>query len=327
MKNKAEFLPQFCARAIIQFRKDAKLAKKINPMLHGTFCMVASLLEMAEKFVLPVNAEIYRINGGDAKLPTPEELQSTAIMPAPVCAFEYAWDRIPESEIELGLEAAKKRITLIISRSAFYAQAYSELGLPPPPEVVESLNDNVGVILSMFYSEGMGGWVLAGLFVSANLPFDMRPHDPPGLIHNFYQMHAVVTDYSHKVASEKDTQLAMAEYFPDFTAIIQVCHALRAGAKVATHTEKSSNRRTMFKAKGVGGFEYHTLVLPGMNASSGVPSISANHAAGWSPRHHFRRAHIRKLPTGVLTFVRHCFVGDKENGEVMKRYSVEKVHG
>lgn len=43
-----------------------------------------------------------------------------------------------------------------------------------------------------------------------------------------------------------------------------------------------------------------------------------------SPRFHVRRAHIRKLPTGVLTFVRQCFVGDPEKGVVGKHYKMER---
>lgn len=51
----------------------------------------------------------------------------------------------------------------------------------------------------------------------------------------------------------------------------------------------------------------------------GLPAPVTCFEYPWS---YARRAHIRKLPTGVLTFVRQCFVGDKERGEVKKHYAM-----
>lgn len=41
---------------------------------------------------------------------------------------------------------------------------------------------------------------------------------------------------------------------------------------------------------------------------------------GTSPRMHWRRGHIRRLPSGALTWVRHCMVGRAENGRIEKEY-------
>jgi hypothetical protein len=101
-------------------------------------------------------------------------------------------------------------------------------------------------------------------------------------------------------------------------AAIQCCHSLRAGATLEERSEPSAARRWKMEKRGVGGFTYHVLKLPsktGQTLEMGVGS----HA---SPRFHIRRAHIRKLPTGVLTFVRQCFVGDRDRGTVKKHYQM-----
>lgn len=41
-----------------------------------------------------------------------------------------------------------------------------------------------------------------------------------------------------------------------------------------------------------------------------------------SPRQHFRRGHLRRLQNGDVVWVRHCLVGNKEQGVVNKSYSI-----
>jgi hypothetical protein len=50
-------------------------------------------------------------------------------------------------------------------------------------------------------------------------------------------------------------------------------------------------------------------------------AIGGSHA---SPRFHVRRGHIRRLPNGRLTWVKHCTVGDAALGRIVKDYRVPK---
>lgn len=43
-----------------------------------------------------------------------------------------------------------------------------------------------------------------------------------------------------------------------------------------------------------------------------------------SPRFHVRRGHVRRLPTGALTWVRQCTVGDASIGTIHKTYRVKE---
>lgn len=62
---------------------------------------------------------------------------------------------------------------------------------------------------------------------------------------------------------------------------------------------------------------YHILDVPGHETSDA--ELGGTHA---SPRFHLRRGHVRRLPTGVSTWVRHCAVGSPANGMVKKDYRV-----
>jgi hypothetical protein len=287
-------------------------------VLRGT----AQLLVEAEKFVLPINGEIYRDNGSEAKLPTEDELQSTMVMPAPVCAFEYAWtkDTISADEKTRWVSVPTKRITLVIGFGEMMKRVEE---IPNLSEENYSDIANRVAIFGLYYSDQAQGWTLPDVYLTCKTPFSIVA--PPGMTDGFVMEVVPVHILGDKI-TEREKQIACTDHFADITAVIQACHSMRAGATPRKHTEQSSNRRQYFKAKGAGGFEYHTLVLPGQTGkAAGVPSVSAQHASGWSPRHHFRRAHIRKLSSGALTFVRHTFVGKKEDGEVMKRYAVGEV--
>jgi hypothetical protein len=99
---------------------------------------------------------------------------------------------------------------------------------------------------------------------------------------------------------------------------IECCHALRAGATLQERAALSELKRRILEKKGYPTFTYHELRLPG---HVGGAVLGGHHD---SPRFHVRRAHIRKLHSGDLTFVRQCFVGDPERGLVAKHYAVSK---
>jgi hypothetical protein len=112
----------------------------------------------------------------------------------------------------------------------------------------------------------------------------------------------------------------LGEMLPDLTAVVQCCHALRAGALFQERRETSSARRWKMDKHGVGGFTYHVLKIPTKATGHQATGTGGSHE---SPRFHVRRAHIRKLSSGQLTFVRQCFVGDAQAGSVSKHYQLK----
>jgi hypothetical protein len=68
-------------------------------------------------------------------------------------------------------------------------------------------------------------------------------------------------------------------------------------------------------------FEYRVLEIKPGRACKKPNNGGTTHA---SPRLHWRRGHIRRLPSGDLTWVQPCMVGDKEAGEIKKDYRVKK---
>ena len=67
-------------------------------------------------------------------------------------------------------------------------------------------------------------------------------------------------------------------------------------------------------------YDYHVLVVKTDQHNPRTDNtLGGNHA---SPRFHWRRGHIRKLPTGKNTWVRSCAVGQTEMGIIEKDYVV-----
>ena len=65
-------------------------------------------------------------------------------------------------------------------------------------------------------------------------------------------------------------------------------------------------------------YEYKKLIL-NVKTSIISGSNSGNHS---SPRMHFRRGHVRTLPSGKKTPVQSCIVGKRDNGVIEKDYDV-----
>lgn len=81
--------------------------------------------------------------------------------------------------------------------------------------------------------------------------------------------------------------------------------------------KKKSNGR---KGKGLPLYSYKTLhINPNKTNARNISDNIGTHA---SPRLHLRRGHIRKLPSGLTTWVQSCMVGTQDNGIIEKDYVV-----
>lgn len=302
-----EFLPQYAAQAVIDLEKQAKRLQA-HPgahYYHTAIKSVATLIRSAVHVVLPANGEIYRGNyrGGDR--PTADELESFAGLPAPVTCFEYPWT-IPKPDDDTGY-AAPRRITIV-------SDGKQNSTVKPLPETIFC-----ATIISVIYNEAFKCWQLMDVDIAVAQPLRVDTNDI-GHWGYFGRVRNLNTGQDF-APNDPVARKAAGEYKPDMTAVIQCCHALRAGATFDERVESSASRKWKFDKRGVGGFTYHVLRLPAaVSRAGGVPTGTHD-----SPRFHVRRAHIRKLPTGVLTFVRQCFVGDREKGVVDKHYRMERA--
>jgi hypothetical protein len=309
--RKDHFLPQYAARAILDLEM---LGRKMNDREFGlAHLAVAALLRDAMCFVLPPNAEIYRSNIAGGAMPSEDECQSTMGLPADLCAFEYAWTHQPlpnETAIPGGvLDIGRKRITIALDQRKIAPDA--------PARVI---------LFSVFYSDSAGGlWMLSPISCILEIPLRVTPplsHQPRNAWGVSAAVRSIKTVEQELIVDSALASKYIGEMFSDITAVVQTCHALRCGGSMRSHVEESPNRRRLFEAKGVGGIVYHTVVLPNQDNADSVPGVSGGtHAA---PRHHFRRGHVRHLSTGMLTWVRQCFVGSKDRGEVRKDYLVSE---
>lgn len=109
----------------------------------------------------------------------------------------------------------------------------------------------------------------------------------------------------------------MAEHFVDLTAIanLSLCSLCSNVEQTKVPAPKFLSRQRVKKGKAP-FYEYRVLTVA---PSVAAPSIGAG-MARTGPRVHLRRGHIRRLSDGRMTWVRHCVVGDKAKGVVMKDY-------
>ena len=322
------FLPQFAAHAVADLEKTSKTVRdalKWDParaqalaqqqgILPGVLFaylraseFLAQMIREAVHIVLPANGEIYRGNGPGAEPISEAECESFRGLPAPVCCFEYPWS-IAKGDHDI---AAPKRITLVMDGSQMDE---------PGPSSAEQCHH--ALIFSIVYNETVGSWDVLDTFIDVHLPLEIelgpvvpghgRIWGPRGTLRDTFS--------GEEIPPGPKMERLGGEYLTDLIAVVQACHSLRAGARLERRTEPSSGRRWKFERRGVGGFVYHELRIPvDAAAPAGDRAAAGSHA---SPAFHVRRAHLRQLASGKLTFVKQCFVGSRAKGFVGKHYKV-----
>ena len=322
------FLPQFAAHALADLEKTSKTVRdalKWDParaqalaqqqgILPGVLFaylraseFLAQMIREAVHIVLPANGEIYRGNGPGAEPISEAECESFRGLPAPVCCFEYPWS-IAKGDHDI---AAPKRITLVMDGSQMDE---------PGPSSAEQCHH--ALIFSIVYNETVGSWDVLDTFIDVDLPLEIelgpvvpghgRIWGPRGTLRDTFS--------GEEIPPGPKMERLGGEYLTDLIAVVQACHSLRAGARLERRTEPSSGRRWKFERRGVGGFVYHELRIPvDAAAPAGDRAAAGSHA---SPAFHVRRAHLRQLASGKLTFVKQCFVGSRAKGFVGKHYKV-----
>lgn len=287
------FLPQFAAHAVADLEKTSKTVRDALKWDPARAQVLAQ-----QQGILPGVLFAYLSEA---------ECESFRGLPAPVCCFEYPWS-IAKGDHDI---AAPKRITLVMDGSQMDE---------PGPSSAEQCHH--ALIFSIVYNETVGSWDVLDTFIDVDLPLEIelgpvvpghgRIWGPRGTLRDTFS--------GEEIPPGPKMERLGGEYLTDLIAVGQACHSLRAGARLERRTEPSSGRRWKFERRGVGGFVYHELRIPvDAAAPAGDRAAAGSHA---SPAFHVRRAHLRQLASGKLTFVKQCFVGSRAKGFVGKHYKV-----
>lgn len=332
-----DYLPQYAAELVSDlkiwtqstrraalFSNKRKLAVQAVEQLEGLIDTVKKSIHI----VLPVDGLIYR-NLYD--IPTKEELVSTRAIPAPMVTIEHAISKTYWSEGG-PKDAPVALLTFVVDHKQYDAEYQN--GKQTPTVTISGSDEQftqASVINFWKYSSprlidsGSServSWWIAGDYITLPVPFDVSVDAvDPEKVHTSAAIYNMFDEDRVQVADSERVIASLNNYYGSVNSIIQTCHALRVGATLEERKEKSYTRNRTFEKKGVGGFEYHILRLPHGTVKETLGSRQGDRDG---PRYHFRRAHLRNLSSGAQTFVRSCFVGNREKGEVVKNYEMKK---
>lgn len=326
-----DYLPQFAAEAVRDLERVAKAHEELAKHLYGSKreqaiqvmtanYAVATTLRSATHVVLPPNGEIYRDTRHTG--PTDQECVSMAGIPAPIVSFEYPWTHPLDGNLngtyerngqQSKLENPSKRITLVIDGKQFIAGDIS------PDEFARV------IFVSVCFYDTIKAWAIPPYSLSVFNPLTVSRRVDPVTKQAVWGTQSEVMDMLTSTYLDANSMQAgtviFSEYQADISIVAQACHALHVGATLEGRKDKSYTRTRSFEKAGVGGFEYHVLKLPHGTVKETLGTRSGGERDG--PRYHFRRAHLRTLSKGTQTFVRSCFVGNRDKGIVEKEYKVD----
>ncbi len=334
-----DYLPQYAAELVVD------LEKSYEKKGHIAYRHAAEMVRNAAHIVLPMNGEIYR----DMRLNiSKEESVSTGVMPHVITTFEYPindqyfvirdsesikplfQDNPPEAIVTMIIDQKLNTHSPIPLSELGYKD--SELGKRYPITLFNFTKFNTNPQNSPIK------WRLSTYYMTLLTPLIMteingRQTTEVNIVNTFTRKKVLddskdhyTKEYLEEVA-EREGGLhpysIIAMHMAGMCAAIQTCHSLRVGATLEQRQDKSYTRSRTFQKKGVGGFEYHVLKLPHGTVKETLGSRCGGGERD-GPRYHFRRAHLRNLSTGAQTFVRSCFVGNRDKGVVDKSYEVKK---
>lgn len=327
-----DYLPQYAAELVHDLKIQEKYWRysanaalkrwgKDNPIYKeevskaDAFQMTADMVRNAVHIVLPLNGQVYV--PASVEIYTPEECESSHALPHVLTTFEHAADKnyFTVSDAD---EYPDAMVTLAVD--------FKQNGDEPEKYTNSKLPDRYPVAMMGFYrfsksSDTGTRWVLNNHYMTMYTPIVYTNGGTQLGLSCVYTKEGLY-DSEHKptvgwdVADEIHSSLN-----GHMETIVRACHAMRVGAVLEERQEKSYTRNRTLQKKGVGGFEYHVLRLPHGTVRETLGSRSGGERG--APRYHFRRAHLRNLSKGTQTFVRSCFVGNREKGEIKKEYKLE----
>lgn len=321
-----DYLPQYAAELVHdlkvqedEWRYSANAALKRwgenHPIYKEEFAKaeafknVAEMVRNAVHIVLPLNGQVYVPSSSNTY--TPEECESSQALPHVLTTFEHAVDKNYYDADNLNeFEIPDASVSLAVD--------FKQLDVDDERFKDERLPDRspVSVIAFSRFKKNANGvrWCLSSYHLVMYTPLVFNDNGTEIGLSNVYTKEGLSRDDSR-------VEEVFISLNANMETVVRACHALRVGAVLEERQEKSYTRNRTLQKKGVGGFEYHVLRLPHGTVKETLGSRSGGERD--APRYHFRRAHLRNLSKGTQTFVRSCFVGNREKGEVQKEYKLE----
>jgi hypothetical protein len=331
-----DYLPQYAAELVVDLERSYKILGDI------AYKNMAEMVRNAAHIVLPVNGEIYR----DVHLNiSKEECVSTGVMPHMVTTFEYPvndqYFLVQDSESTKPLfpdSSQEAVITMVIDHklnpySPLDDLGYkeSELGKRYPISIF-----NFTKFKTDTQKFPIANWRMSTYYMALLTPLVMgESGDWQSTEINILKTFTLEKILESAKSYTKEDIEAISEkegihpyniitmHMAGMSVVAQACHSLRVGATLEQRQDKSYTRNRTFQKKGAGGFEYHVLRLPHGTVKETLGSRCGGGERD-GPRYHFRRAHLRNLPKGTQTFVRSCFVGNRDKGVVEKNYELDR---
>ena len=331
-----DYLPQYAAEVVVDLERSYKMLGDI------AYKHMAEMVRNAAHIVLPVNGEIYR----DLHLNiSKEECVSTGVMPHMVTTFEYPindqYFLVQDSESIKPLFSDNSQeavVTMVIDHklnpySSLDDLGYeeSEFGKRYPISIF-----NFTKFKTTTQEFPIANWRLSTYYMTLLTPLVMvKTNEGQSTeinIVNTLTREKILGSTKHytkediEAIAEKEgihPYTIISMHMAGMSVVAQACHSLRVGATLEQRQDKSYTRNRTFQKKGVGGFEYHVLRLPHGTVKETLGSRCGGGERD-GPRYHFRRAHLRNLSKGTQTFVRSCFVGNRDKGVVEKNYELDK---
>lgn len=328
-----DYLPQYAAELVHdlkvqedQWRYSANAALKRwgenNPIHKEEFAKAeafrntADMIRNAVHIVLPLNGQVY-VPSSSSRY-TPEECESSQALPHVITTFEHAVDKNYYDADNLDeFEIPDASVSLAVDFKQFDEddERYKDERLPGRSPVSV-------IAFSRFKKNDKGvRWCLNSYYMTIYTPLVFNNNATEIGLSNIYTKEGLFDNDGHSTQDRNFVEAIFRSLNANMETVVRTCHALRVGAVLEERQEKSYTRNRTFQKKGVGGFEYHVLRLPHGTVKETLGSRSGGERDG--PRYHFRRAHLRNLSKGTQTFVRSCFVGNREKGEIKKEYKLE----
>jgi len=264
----------------------------------------------AVKFKLPLNAEI---------ITNPAEVQDSLLgaykLPFPKVCIEFDTDYPSPDLGHMGTSAAKSVCT--------YAEH-----LPSIKKFAESVGVYGAPDVEGFFAHSTalsenGVWVPT--FFAAIVPYYIdgfkREKGKSKIPFSCFNMGGIIGKRGYELTLGATRLDMVNEYYLDVSAVLNVslCNLCENVEHEVKREPKHTNKTRLKKGKHP-FFEYRTLVI---KQKQNHDKISISNQKRKGVRQHLRRGHIRKLPTGKLTWVKHSIVGDVSRGVVSKNYKIE----
>lgn len=170
-----------------------------------------------------------------------------------------------------------------------------------------------GYLVHSSFMDSIGRWRPSHF--AAIVPYESDMKAPKG--HNKIAMACFTLGGFCEEVNNLTPQQMATEYYLDVTAVLNIAlcslcenveHETIKAPKYTNTIRRKKNKEPFY--------EYKILKVKGQKSHDG----GSKRGAG--VRLHMRRGHIRHLPSGKLTWVRHTVVGDKSRGVVMKEYNL-----